>query len=168
MGPAPSLATYQSAATSIYAPQETAANTLATNTTASDIANEEALKGTVETNYTTAINNLTNTTNTNVAKINQLYTTRLGGNFSGLQGNDLGSLFAKEGQSLSTIESTRADKLNSIATTESNDQNTLNATIAANASKYQGSEASYANTNYNSAVKTYDSEQLSLYKAGIS
>lgn len=159
MGPTPDLATYQQAAQAIYAPQQTADETTAKASTASDIANEESLKGGVQTDYQTAINNLTTTTNQNVAKINQLYTTRLGGNFSGLQGNDLGSMFATASQNQATIESTRANALAGIATTETNDQNELNATLSSIASKYQGEEEDYADTNYGAAVKEYDTEQ---------
>ncbi len=155
----PSLATYQQAASAIYEPQKAADITTAQATTAADVANLEASKGQVQTDYQTAINNLTSTTNSNVAKINQLYTLRLGGNFSGLQGNDLGGMFAKATQAQGVIESTRANKLTQIATTETNDKNQLNATIASLTSKYQGQEASYAQSSYAAATKEYDTQQ---------
>lgn len=159
MGPAPSLATYQQAAQSIYEPQKAADITQAQATTAADIANMESGKGQIQTDYQTAINNLTATTNANVGKINQLYTERLGGNFSGLQGNDLGSMFGKAAQAQGVIESTRANKLAAIATSETNAQNQLGATISSLTSKYQGEEANYAQSSYSSAVKEYNTEQ---------
>jgi len=159
MGPAPTLATYQAAASSIYQPQLQADITTAQNTETNDVANEESLKGQVNTDYQTAIDKLTTSTNNSVAKINQLYTERLGGNFSGLQGNDLGTLFATASTNQTTIEDTRANKLAQIATTETNDQNTYNSTVASLTSKYQGEEADYANTQYGAAVKEYNTEQ---------
>ena len=162
---APSLSTYEAAATSIYQPQLQADITTAQNTEQNDIATEEATKGQVETDYETAINNLTTKTNNSVAKINQLYTEKLGGNFSGLQGNDLGSLFATASQNQTTIEEDRANKLASIATAEANDTNTFNNTVSSLTSKYQGEEADYANTQYTAAVKEYNTENtLTAYQ----
>lgn len=168
MGPAPSLANYQAAAQSIYQPQLQADITTAKNTETNDIANQEAGKGQIQTDYQSAIDNLTQTTNQNVAKINQLYTERLGGNFSGLQGNDLGSMFATASKNQATIESTRANKLAAISTAETNDENTYNSTVASLTSKYQGEEAQYANTAYSDAVKQYNTDQLNQQKLAIS
>lgn len=168
MGPAPQLSTYQAAANAIYQPQLQGDITTAKNTETGDIANEEALKGQVQTDYQSAIDKLTQTTNTNVGKINQLYTERLGGNFSGLQGNDLGTMFATASQNQATIESTRANKLAAIATTETNDQNTYDSTVQSLTSKYQGEEADYADTAYSAAVKQANTDQLNQEKLAIS
>lgn len=168
MGPAPTLSTYQQAAQAIYAPQLQSDITMAQNTEQGDIANQETSKGQINTDYQTAVQNLTDTTNANVAKINQLYTQRLGGNFSGLQGNDLGQMFSTASKNQSTIESDRANKLAAIATTEANDQDTYNATVQSLTSKYQGEEAAEANSEYNTAMNNYNSQQLSLEKSEIS
>lgn len=168
MGPAPTLSAYQQAAQAIYAPQLQSDITMAQNTEQGDIANQETSKGQINTDYQTAVQNLTDTTNANVAKINQLYTQRLGGNFSGLQGNDLGQMFSTASKNQSTIESDRANKLAAIATTEANDQDTYNATVQSLTSKYQGEEAAEANSEYNTAMNNYNSQQLSLEKSEIS
>lgn len=168
MGPTPSLATYQAAANAIYEPQKAADITTAQNTTATQVANQEALKPQIQTDYQSAIDKLTAATNSNVAKINQLYTQRLGGNFSGLQGNDLGGMFGKAAQAQGVIESTRANKLAAIATTEANLKNTLASTIASLGSKYQGLEANYANSNYDAAIKAYNTNQIALQRLAIS
>jgi len=168
MPPAPSLATYQTAAQSTYAPQLASDITTAEATTASDIANLEAGKGQINTDYQTAVDNLTSSTNSNVAKINQLYTQRLGGNFSGLQGNDLGSMFGKAAQARGIIESTRANKLTAITTGETNASNTLNANISALTSKYKGLEASSAQSAYTAATKAATTQANSDRTYGLS
>lgn len=170
----PSLATYQQAANAIYEPQKAAeANTLTTERNA-EIATLEGSKGQVQTDYQSAIDSLTSQTNKNVATINQLYTLRLGGNFSGLQGNDLGGMFATAGKQQGAIESTRANKLSQIAISEANTTNKFNTEIGNLGSKYQGLEEQYAQTNYGEAVKEYNTEQdrqfthnLELAKLGI-
>jgi hypothetical protein len=157
----PSLSTYQQAADSIYNPQQaTEAATLSSNN-ANNIKTLDAGKAQIGTDYASAVQNLNNTTANNVGTINSLYTSRLGGNFSGLQGNDLGQMFAKSQQVQGNIESTRANKLAAISTQEANDTNTTNTNIAGLASKYSGLKSAYANSNYDAAVK---SQQDNYYK----
>lgn len=164
----PSLSTYQQQANAIYQPQQASEAATLANTEQTTQNTLESSKGQVNTDYQSAIDALTATTNSNVGKINQLYTERLGGNFSGLQGNDLGGMFAKADQSQATIESTRANKLADIATSETNAQLTYNTDLNNLTSKYQGLEENYANTNYDSAVKSYDSDQLAQERIDIS
>lgn len=160
----PSFATYQQAAQSIYEPQKTAEAASLTTQKQGAINTEEAAKGQISTDYQTAIDSLNETIKQNVGKINQLYTERLGGNFSGLQGNDLGGMFAAAGKQQSTIEQTRANKLNDIAVSEANISNQYSTDISNLGSKYQGLESQYANENYNSAVKDYNTQQLEAQK----
>jgi hypothetical protein len=171
----PDLATYQTAANAVYQPLAAADIAKAKATATTDVANQESLKGQISTDYQAAIDNLTTTTNSNVAKINQLYTQRLGGNFSGLQGNDLGSMFGKATQAQGTIESTRANKLSAISTAETNIGTTLAADISSIGSKYQSQAASSAQTNYNADVKAQQAQansdrnyNLAVEKANIS
>lgn len=160
MGPAPTLAQYQAAAQSIYAPQQAAdaASLKATNTTTKNTL--EAEKGQIGTNYQSAINNLNSSVQDRTGSINQLYTERLGGNFSGLQGNDLGMMYAKANQQQGIIESTRANALNNIAVQEGNADITYNTNLNNLGSMYQSKEAQYANAGYDSAMKSYQAQQL--------
>lgn len=164
----PSLATYQAVANSIYDPQQTADITTSRAATAASVANDEAEKPQIQTDYQTAVDNLTQQTNKNVGTINQLYTERLGGNFSGLQGNDLGMMFSSANKQQATIESTRANKLAAITTDETNLQNTENANESSIVSKYQGQKNQYAQESYGQAVKDYNDEQLAYAKLAAS
>lgn len=168
MGPVPSLSSYQQAAQSIYEPQLQADITSSKAKTAADIANEESLKGQVATDYTSAIDKLAQNVQDQTAKISQLYTERLGGNFSGLQGNDMGQLYARTNEQQSIIEQTRANKLAQISTAETNLQNTGNADLSALTSKYQGLEADYAQKAYGSAVSQYNTDQYRQTQLGLS
>lgn len=166
------LAQYQQAASSIYEPQLQGDITNATAAKDAQIANLESSKGQINTDYQTAIQNLNDTTKSNMAKIDQLYNERLSGNFSGLQANDAGGMLAKAQQAQSTIEQTRANKLNQIATNEANINNTYAANVSSLKSKYQGQEANYAQSAYASAVKAeqdnaYKQEQLNLSYARL-
>jgi hypothetical protein len=158
MGPAPSLSSYQKAAQSIYAPQQAAeARTLATNEQ-NTINTLESGKGQISADYQSAIDNLNTTLNADIGKINQLYTERLGGNFSGLQGNDLGGLFSSAQKQQSNIEQTRANKLAEITVGETNAKNTYNTDVTNLPSKYQSLQAQYAQGAYGSAVKDYQTQ----------
>lgn len=155
---APDLATYQQAALSVYEPQKAAEQASLTTAEQNTIAGLEAGKGQINTDYQQAINNLNNTIQQNVGQINQLYTERLGGNFSGLQGNDLGQMFSKANQQQSYIEQTRANKLNDIAVQEAGANATYQTNLSNLTSKYQGLESQYAQSSYASAVKQYETE----------
>lgn len=162
MGPAPSLTDYQSAAQAQYEPQLAADITTGKANTAAEIANLESGKGQINTDFTSAIQNLKNTVQSQTAQISQLYSSRLLGNFSGLQGNDMGMMFSKANQQQATIESTRANKLASITTQETNAQNANIANESALRSKYQGLEAGAASSGYDAALKAYNSQQLQM------
>lgn len=159
MGPVPQLSTYEQAAQSIYEPQKQAEMTqlgAVRDTTKNTLEGE---KGQVNTDYQTAINNLKDTITQQSGQIQQLYTQRLLGNISGLQGNDMGAMFARANQQEATIESTRANKLASIATAEGNADIKYNAGVAALTPKYMGLEEKYAQSAYGTAVKDYQDNQ---------
>ncbi len=160
----PNLSDYQSAAQAIYQPQLQADITTSKANSAAQVANLESSKGQIGTNYNAAIQNLQNSVQDQAGKIGQLYTSRLLGNISGLQGNDMGEMFSRAGQQQATIESTRVNALNSVATQEANVQNQEIAGESALASKYQGLQAEYANSGYASALKDYNAQQLEQQK----
>lgn len=166
------LSTYQTAANAVYDPQQQAEGAQLTTTKNANIATDESQKGQINTDYAAAIQNLQNTTNDNVGSINQLYTLRLGGNFSGLQGNDLGQMFARATQTQGNIEATRANKINGINTDENNVNQQFNTAYNGLGSKYSSLKADYANTNYAAAVKdeqdqAYKNAQLNLSYARL-
>jgi hypothetical protein len=164
----PSLSSYQQAAASIYEPEKQAEAASLQTEKQGTINTLETGKGQVATDYQEAIDNLNSTVKENIGKINQLYTERLAGNFSGLQGNDVGGMFAKGVQQQSIIEQTRTNKLSSIAVEEANATNKYNTDIANLPSKYQSMENKYASDTYNSAVKDYNTNQYRQQQLDIS
>lgn len=160
----PSLSDYQTAAQAIYQPKLQADITTSKADSAVQVANLESSKGQINTNYTSAIQNLQNSVQDQTGRIGQLYTSRLLGNTSGLQGNDMGEMYSRANQRQGTIESTRVNALNSISTQEANINNQEIARESALASKYQGLQADYANSGYASAAKDYQAQQLQQQK----
>jgi hypothetical protein len=156
-----SPASYQKAAASIYEPQKAAEAASLKTARQTSINTLEASKGQVSTDYQSAIENLNQSLNENISKINQLYTERLGGNFSGLQGNDIGGAISTSQRQQATIESTRANKLAQISTDENNANLTYNTDIANLGSKYKSLESEYAQKAYSDAVKQ---QQDNAYK----
>lgn len=156
MGPAPQLSTYQNAAQSIYEPAKQAEATQIRATNATTKNSLEAEKGQVVTDYQSAIDKLTQSVQDESAQIAQTYNERLSGNFSGLQGNDMGKMFARANETQGIIEQTRANKLAQITAGETNADITMNADLAALAPKYQSEEAKYAQGAYATAVKDYN------------
>lgn len=155
----PQMSAYQSAASQIYEPQKQAEQIALTATRDTTKNALEAQKGQVATNYQQAIDQLTNSVQDQTGQINQLYSQRLGGNFSGLQGNDMGKMFSRANQQQGYIESTRANKLNEITTGQTNADITYGAGVAALTPKYQSLETQYAQNAYGSAVKDYQDQQ---------
>lgn len=164
MGPAPSLSDYQAAAKAQYEPQLQSDITTGRANSAAKVSNLESSKGQISTNYQSAIQNLQNSVQDQTGRIGQLYTSRLLGNVSGLQGNDMGMMFSKANQQQATIESTRTNALNSISTQEANIGNEQIASESALASRYQGLEAASSSSGYNSALKEYNTQQLEQQK----
>lgn len=159
MGPAPQLSAYQSAASSIYEPQKQAEQIQLQATRDTTKNALESQKGQVSTDYQSAIDKLTQSVQDQTGQINQLYSQRLGGNFSGLQGNDMGKMFARANESQSIIEQTRANKLSQITAGETNADIQYGAGVAALTPKYQSMESQYAQSAYGSAVKDYNTQQ---------
>lgn len=143
-------ASYMQAAQAFYAPQQQA-DTIALQTTDQTTKNTlEAEKPQVQTDYESAIDQLTNSVQDQTGQINQLYSQRLGGNFSGLLGNDLGQMFSRANQQQSIISQTEANKLAQITTEEGNADIEENNGIAALTPKYQALEEGAAASAYSS------------------
>lgn len=155
----PSFATYQKAAQDIYEPQKAAEQASLTTEKTGAISTLEATKNPIQQDYQTAIDELKQSVLKQTGEINQLYTLRLGGNFSGLQGNDLGMMFSSANKQQTGIETTRANKLSDIALQEANVTNRYNTDIGNLGSKYQSLEAEYTNKGYGEAVKDYQTQQ---------
>lgn len=163
----PQLSDYQAAAKAQYEPQLQADITTSKANTAASIANLESTKGQINTDYSSAIQNLKNSVQDQTGQISQLYTSRLLGNFSGLQGNDMGKMYSRANQQQATIESTRANKLSSIATQQTNLRNSEIANESALTSKYQGLEAGAASSGYSAAIKDFEDQQYRQQELGL-
>lgn len=168
----PSLATYQKAAKDIYEPEKAVEKTALKTINKTTKNTLEAGKGQINTDYQSAVDALTNQMQDETAQISHLYTENLSGNFSGLQGNDMGGMFSRANQQRATIESTRANKLAQITTGEMNADIEMNAGIASLAPKYKSLETDYAQKGYGGAVKDYQDqqykqEQLQLSRARL-
>ncbi len=161
----PSLAAYQENARAIYEPQKQAEEIglRATRDTTKNAL--ESQKGQVATTYQQAIDKLTQSVQDQTGQINQLYSQRLGGNFSGLQGNDLGQMFSRANEQQGYIEQTRANKLNEITTGQTNADINYGAGIAALNPRYQSLETEYAQKNYGNALSDYQSQQAAVAAA---
>lgn len=164
----PNLQSYQDAANAIYSPQKDAEQAQLAATRDTTKNSLEAQKGGVETTYQDAIDTLTNSVQDETGQLNLLYSQRLGGQFSGLQGNDLGGLYSRANQQKSVIASTRANKLNEISAGETNADIEYNTAAGGLGSKYASLEAQYANDNYGSAVKDYNSNQAKIAASNAS
>lgn len=164
----PQLSTYEAAARGIYEPQKQAEQIALTATRDTTKTALEAQKGQVTTNYQQAIDKLTQSVQDQTGQINQLYSQRLGGNFSGLQGNDLGQMFSRANQQQGYIESTRANKLNEITTGETNADINYGAGVASLTPKYQSLETQYAQSAYGGAVKDYQDNQYKQQQLALS
>lgn len=163
----PNFASYQAAASQIYDPL--AQGELAQNDAAhtGNIATLESQKTGVANTYNSSIYDLQKATDSNAAKIQQQYTLALGGNFSGLQGNDMGMMFSDAAHTQGTIAASRDDALNQIATKESNDTLSYNANASAINNKYASQKTQYAQDQYGSAVNAYNQSIIDQQKMAI-
>lgn len=159
MGPAPSFATYQAQAASEYQPQLAAEQTTAAASHQANLNTLNTQSSSVGHQYDFQEQTLAQTVQSEAAQINQTYATHLLGNFSGLQGNDMGQMFSKANVQQNNIETQRTDAINAINTSIANENLGYTASSAALTSKYQGLEASAADSSYNAAVKDYQTEQ---------
>lgn len=167
MGPAPDLATYEAQANATYAPQEQAEQTQSAATHQANLNTLGTQLSSTGTQYDEQEQGLTNTVQSEAAQIAQTYSTHLLGNFSGLQGNDMGEMFSKANQQEQNIETERTNAINAVNTSITNENLTYNANSAALVSKYQGLEAGAASDSYNAAVKDYDTEQYQQEQLGL-
>lgn len=154
-------ASYMTAAEAFYQPQQQA-DTIALQTTDTTTKNTlEAEKPQIQTDYTSAIDKLTQSVQDQTGQINMLYSQRLGGNFSGLQGNDLGQMFSRANEQQSIISQTEANKLAQITTEEGNADITMNSGIAALTPKYQALEEGAAASSYTADQKAAQAQSNS-------
>lgn len=146
-------ASYMQAAQAVYQPQQQAeASALQTqNTTTKNTL--EAEKPQIQTDYQSAIDKLTQSVKDQTGQINMLYSQRLSGNFSGLQGNDLGQMFSRANEQQSIISQTEANKLAQITTEEGNADITYANSLASLTPKYQSLEQQYAQGAYSDDQK---------------
>lgn len=154
-------ASYMTAAQAVYQPQEQAEASSLQTTDTTTKATLEAEKPQVQTDYESAIDTLTQKVQDQTAQINQLYSQRLGGNFSGLQGNDMGQMFARANEQQSIISQTEANKLSQITTEEGNADTTYEASLAALTPKYQSLEESAAESSYAADQKAEQDQENS-------
>lgn len=168
-------ASYIQAAQAFYEPQKQAEQTTlqATNTTTKNTL--EAEKPQIQTDYQSAIDKLTQSVSDQTDQISQLYSQRLGGNFSGLQGNDMGKMFSRANQQQSIISQTEANKLAQITTEEGNADITYQSSLAALTPKYQSLEAGAAASSYAADQKAAQTQansdrtyQLGVARLGVS
>lgn len=158
---------YQNQAASIYDPQlqaELASLTQKKQRTLAGLADEER---TIEPEYQRAIRGLGDQVRESEGRINQLYSQRLGGQFSGLQGNDLGMMYSKAHQSRGDIETNRANKLASIASRRRLAEEEELTGANALRSRYSGLKTQYAQQAYQRALEQEENrrrweEEMSL------
>lgn len=160
------LATYQNQASSIYDPQLQADEAQALQKENTTLAGLDQETKTIEPAYQTAIRNLNDSVRGQTGQINQLYSERLGGQFSGLQGNDMGMMYSKANQQQSDIETQRANKLSDIASRRTLAQTGYQTDVGSLTSKYQGMKNQYAQSAYDSALK--EEEQQRQFNANYS
>lgn len=168
MPPAPSLATYQSAAEAADQPLEQAEATTDAATHQANLNTLQEQQSEIDPTYDQAVEALNTQITGETGALNQKYTEALQGNFSGLQGNDLGMLYSKANQDLTTIQTQRANALNEVATKISNENLTYTAGESALTSKYQAQEASDANSAYDTALNEYNTQESELERSEIS
>lgn len=168
MGPAPNLADYQSAAQAADAPLEAAEQTTDAATHQANLNTLTEQQSEIGPQYDQALEALQTQLTGETGALNQKYTEALQGNFSGLQGNDLGMLYSKANQDVTSIQTQRANALNEVSTKISNENLTYNANESALTSKYQGEEASDANSAYDTALNQYNTQQAELEREEIS
>lgn len=168
-------ASYMQAAQAIDQPLMQAEQTSLAATNATTKATLEAEKPQIQTDYTSAIDKLSQSVQDQTAQINSLYSQRLGGNFSGLQGNDMGQMFSRANEQMSIIGQTEANKLAQITTEEGNADVTYQADLAALTPKYQSMELSQAASAYSADVKAAQTQansdrsyNLSVARLGLS
>lgn len=168
MGPAPSLATYQSQAEAQYAPELAADEATATATHQANLNTLSEQQSEINPEYDQAVTALQTQLTGETGALNQKYTEALQGNFSGLNGNDLGMLYSKANQDFTSIQTQRANALNEVATKISNENLTYNANESALTSKYQGEEAAAANSSYDTALNEYNTQEAENARASSS
>lgn len=164
MGPAPSFATYEAQAKASYQPQEQADLTNLSAQHDAALNTYKTEQQGVGAQYDTQEQMLKMTVQDEAATIGQIYTTKLIGNISGLQGNDMGEMFAKANVQENSIESARTNAINAITTDIANENLTYGAKVSATQSKYAGLEEAAASSGYNDAMKQYNTDNLEYAK----
>jgi hypothetical protein len=147
------LAQFQATANSIYDPMATADKASLTTNYNSGKAAMELGRGDANVNYDKALRGVNESEKTQTDSLNSLYSSRLGGNFSGLQGNALQGLYGKDNQARADIQTARASKLAQITGQEKASLDKYNTDTKNVDTRYTGEKAKYANEGYNSALK---------------
>lgn len=147
------LAQYQQSAASIYDPQLQAELEQLAQKKRSVLTALGEEEKTIEPEYQRALRGLGEQTRENEGKINQLYSQRLGGQFSGLQGNDMGMMFSKAADRRTDIETARAGKLSGIASRRTLAEQEEATGGNALRSRYTGLKNQYAQQAYERALR---------------
>lgn len=153
------IAQYQAAANAVYDPQAAAEKDSLTTGFNSTKAALELSKVTSGQSYDRALRGVDESEKTQTSSLNSLYSQRLGGNFSGLQGNALQGLYGKDNQARADIQTSRANKLAEITGQEIASQNKYNTDTRNVDAKISGEKAKYANEGYNSALKQEEQQR---------
>jgi hypothetical protein len=158
MGPAPSLSTYEAQATAEYTPQEQADLTTASATHAANLNTLNTQMSAINPTYDNEEDQLKSTVQQEAGQIAQSYSEHLLGNFSGLQGNDMGEMFSNANLQEQSIETQRTNAINSVNTSITNENLGYSAEQQSISDKYTGEIQAAADSSYNAAEKDYSTE----------
>ena len=158
MGPAPSLSTYEAQATAEYTPQEQADLTTAGATHAANLNTLNTQMSAINPTYDNEENQLKSTVQQEAGQIAQSYSEHLLGNFSGLQGNDMGEMFSNANLQEQSIETQRTNAINSVNTSITNENLGYSAETQSISDKYTGEIQAAADSSYDAAEKDYSTE----------
>lgn len=147
------LAQFQAQANAIYDPQGAAEKASLKTGYDATYSQLESSKADVGTNYERAIRGVNETEKGQVSSLNALYSSRLAGNFSGLQGNALQGLYGKDNQARADLATNRINKLAQITGQETSALNKYNTDSRGVDAKITSEKAKYSSENYNSAVR---------------
>lgn len=158
MPPAPQLSTYEAQAQAEYAPQEQADQTTQAAAHQANLNTLNTQMSEVNPTYDNEEAQLKSTVQQEAGQIAQQYSEHLLGNFSGLQGNDMGEMFSNANLQEQSIETQRTNAINSINTSITNENLNYSAEQTATTEKYEGEIQSAAYSGYDQAVKDYQTE----------
>ena len=147
------LAAFQAQANNIYDPQAKAQKDSLTSGYNAGKASMELTKGETNQGYERALRGVDETEKSQVSSLNSMYSQRLGGNFSGLQGNALQGLYGKDNQARADLATSRVNMLAKISGQETAALDKYNTDEQNVDARISGEKAKYSSDNYNSAVR---------------